>query len=107
MSELDLFAIGRCGDQVTRENLESDAISLHSKTSINHRIYAYAVTIVLLMLINGIIPRSGINKYSNQNDNTNKTTVQTEHDHNDVRKNVCSLVSDRMALPFAVSTACR
>lgn len=103
MSELDLFAIGRCGDQVTRENLESDAISLHSKTSINHRIYAYAVAIVLLMLMNGVIPRSGINKY----DNTNNTTVPTEHDHNDVRKNVCSLVSDRMALPFAVSTACR
>lgn len=95
MSELDLFAIGRCQEQVTRENLESNAISLHSNKQRHYRIYACATAVLLLMLINGLHrngERNANDKYVSQGISTSN---QTEIYHNDVRKNVCRL-SDRM-----------
>lgn len=111
MSELDLFAIGRCGDQVTRENLESNAISVHA-TTINHRIFVYvmAMAMLLLKLMTNDIHRNGIDKYAsrkNADNTTNNQTIQTEHDHNDVRKNECNRRVDRMVMRFKMSTACR
>lgn len=104
MSELDLFAIGRCQEQVTRENLESDAISLHSNKQRHYRIYACVMAVLLLMLVNELHwnGERGANKYVNQSISTNN---QTEIYHNDVRKNVCRL-SDRM-VPFTESVTCR
>lgn len=79
MSELDLFAIGRCQEQVTRENLESSACSVHSaKQHQQHRTYAYAMVIVLLMLINELY-RNMTNKYVTiNNKNSNQTEIQCE-----------------------------
>lgn len=54
MSELDLFAIGRCQEQVTRENLDaSDSNSMHSTTNIGqyYRLCAYVAMIILLRMI--------------------------------------------------------
>lgn len=54
MSELDLFAIGRCQEQVTRENLDaSDANSMYSTTNIGkyYRLCAYVAMIILLSMI--------------------------------------------------------
>lgn len=106
MSELDLFAIGRCQEQVTRENLESDAISLHSTK--HHRIYGCAVAVVLLMLINEFY-RIATNEYVSQsvsinNTTNNQTEIYHEH-HNGASKNVCRR-SDRIVL-FTESVACR
>lgn len=77
MSELDLYAIGRCQEQVTRENLESSACSVHSVKQ--HRIYAYAIAIVLLMLINELY-RNMTNKYiiSISNTHSNQTEIIRE-----------------------------
>lgn len=77
MSELDLFAIGRCQEQVTRENLESSARSLHSAKQHQHRIYAYTMVIVFLMLINELY-RNMTSKYVSIN---NKCSTQTENHH--------------------------
>lgn len=88
MSELDLYAIGRCQEQVTRENLESSARSLHSDKRHRHRIYTYAAIVVLLMLINEFYRNvtnthvSINNKYSNRTEIhhktfTNQSSVQT------------------------------
>lgn len=89
MSELDLFAIGRCQEQVTRENLESSARSLHSAKQHQHRIYACAMAVVLLMLINELY-RNVTNKYVSIN---NKYSNQTEihrktHTNHSIRVNV-------------------
>lgn len=116
MSELDLYAIGRCQEQVTRENLESDAISLHLCNKQHHRIYVYVTAVLLLILINGLQryecggnenedednDASGINKYIRQCDSTSN---QTEIHHNDIRKIECRQC-DRMML-FTESVACR
>lgn len=106
MSELDLYAIGRCQEQVTRENLESDAISLHSNKQQHYRIYACATAVLLLMLINEFHRNGGhsssLNKYINE---TISTNIQTEMHHNDVRKNAHRL-SERMVM-FTECVTCR
>lgn len=87
MSELDLFAIGRCQEQVTRENLESSACSLHSPKQHQHRIYAYAMAVVLLMLINELY-RNMTNKYvSINNKNSNQTEIHSENSSNSIERN--------------------
>lgn len=51
MSELDLFAIGRCQEQVTRENLDASiAITIFNNN--HYRIYGHLVLVFLLLLIN-------------------------------------------------------
>lgn len=86
MSELDLYAIGRCQEQVTRENLESSAHSLHSAKQHQHRIYAYAMAIVLLMLINELY-RNMTNKYvSINNKNSNQSKILCEKHTNKSNK---------------------
>lgn len=115
MSELDLFAIGRCQEQVTRENLESNAISLHETKQQRHqRIYAYAMAIVVLMLINEFYRNIATNKYVNQGVDINNTNNQTEifhehqhHHHNDIRKKVCRCSNDRMTVHYRKNVACR
>lgn len=90
MSELDLYAIGRCQEQVTRENLESSASSLHSAKQHKHRIYACAMAIVLLMLINEL-HRNSTNKYyvSINRRNSNQTEINHEkHTNHLIRTNV-------------------
>lgn len=89
MSELDLYAIGRCQEQVTRENLESNAISLHS-TKQYRRIYMHTMVIVILLILMNELQRLNGGGSSHSADGTNCTyNNQTEIDHehrNDVRK---------------------
>lgn len=123
MSELDLYAISRCQEQVTRENLESNAISLHSTNEqYYYRIYVCATAVVLLMLINALQRYDGDGNNSNNNDDhvdddnedscnkyirrCDSINNQTEIHHDDIRKIVCRQ-SDRMMLPFTESVACR
>lgn len=52
MSELDLYAIGRCQEQVTRENLDaSGSVSLHRSYQLAGNVYVYVVSIVLTIIV--------------------------------------------------------
>lgn len=90
MSELDLFAIGRCQEQVTRENLESSARSLHSDNRHRHRIYTYAAVVVLLMLINEFHRNVGSTHVSINKKYSKRTEIhhKTHTNHSSIRTNL-------------------
>lgn len=90
MSELDLYAIGRCQEQVTRENLESSARSLHSDKRHRHRIYTYAAVVVLLMLINEFYSKVTNTHVSINNTYSDRTEIhnKTHTNHSPVQTNL-------------------
>lgn len=106
MSELDLYAIGRCQEQVTRENLDaSNAISLHFSYKHFYRMYAsaYIAFVILLMLIN-------LGKYNIIE--SNRTTATNNHTNSSIEQQYSNIKrtfqrpSERIA-NFIECNACR